>query len=237
MKKQVLVVAALLTCSATGLLAQSGLESIDTRTSLFLAGGNSYSALPPENVVPGGGFAPAAISLFAGTGRVLTLSAAGSSYFCQNNTCLASTPDGPSIGNTDINSSGKIAGLQSQSSGFLAALFLGDDLPTDAPARLVIPSIDFLTLSPMLGQTFFVGDGVTSADVTQQFFVPDGATRLYFGIVDGGNFVGNPGFYGDNVGTYRVNYQVSTVPEPAVGALLLLGLAGMATRQRRALIA
>ncbi|MBA3917503.1 MAG: hypothetical protein C0516_02825 [Gemmatimonas sp.] len=233
MMRRMMAMVAMSACALAPAGAQSGLSSIDTRVSLFLADGNTYTATPPENTPPGGGFAPLAINLLAGTGRVLTLSAEGSSFFCQNNQCLASTPDGPSIGNTNINSSGRIAGLNAASSGFLAALFLDDGLPLTAPERLTIPSIDFLTLSPLLGQTFFVGNGTTSGGVTQQFFVPDGATRLYFGIVDGGSFQGEPGFYGDNQGAYRVSYNVSAVPEPGTFGLLASGVVGLAFLRRR----
>jgi hypothetical protein len=49
--------------------------------------------------------------------------------------------------------------------------------------------------------------------------VPDGATRLYLGILDGGYFVGAPDFYDNNAGSFSVQGTV-VVPEPATWAAL-----------------
>jgi hypothetical protein len=202
--------------------AQSGSVVLDTRTNLFLSGGN---------VGGGGGLTPGAINLNAGTNRILTISnATGTAFYCTN-TCQG-TPEGGAIGGTDISSSGFIAGIvaPSPASGFLAGLFLGPSLPAVAPARLNFNGgLDFPSLSPLAGQIFFIGNGLTSGAVTQQFLIPDAATRLYFGIADGFGFSGAPGAYDDNVGSYSFNYAVSAtaVPEPSTVALFAMG--GLAT--------
>ena len=215
--------------------AQAGVSVVDTQMSVYLAGGNTYTVAPAG----GGGLAPTAILLDPGTGRVLTVAATGAGTFCPGGACGTPGPDGPSIGGTNLAGSGAISGIVAPSSGFLAAVFLGPGLPAAAPGALDFNALtlNFTSLSPALGQLFFVGDGFTGGAVQQQFLVPDGATRLFFGIADGGSFVGNPGFYGDNVGTYAATWAVttSTVPEPATialvgGGLLALGLA----RRRRA---
>lgn len=230
-----LLLAGLTAAGAASAHAQAGVSVVDTQMSVYLAGGNTYTVAPAG----GGGLAPAAILLDPGTGRVLTVAATGTGTFCPGGACGTPGPDGPSIGGTNLAASGAISGIVAPSSGFLAAVFLGPALPAAAPGSLDFSALtlNFTTLSPTLGQVFFVGDGVTSGAVQQQFLVPDGATRLFFGIADGGAFIGNPGFYGDNVGTYTATFAVtsSTVPEPATialvgGGLLALGLVG---RRRR----
>ena len=214
--------------------AQTGSLGLDTRTNLFLAGGNVVAGGFPG----GAGLVPGAINLNAGTNRILTItSATGSAFYCPG-TCLG-TPEGGAISNTDIQSGGVIAGViaPAPASGFLAGLFLGPSLPAVAPSRLDFTSggLNFTTLSPQVGQIFFIGNGSTSGSVLQQFVVPGTATRLYFGIADAGGFVGVPGFYDDNVGTYQVSYAVaaSTVPEPATISLFAAGALATLLLHRR----
>lgn len=213
--------------------AQSGSLVMDTRTNIYLSGGNSYDFTP----VGGAGLTPTGIALTAGTGRVLSLSAIGSSFFCSGTFCLAATPDGPAAGNSNIFGMGGIGGIQAPTSGFLAALFLGPTLPASTPAQNVITDLDALSYAPGIGQVFFVGHGSTAADVMQQFLVPDGATHLYFGIADAAIFSGLPDFYDDNNGSYTVEFAVNgsptTVPEPTTAALLSLGLVAFGVARRR----
>lgn len=123
--------------------------------------------------------------------------------------------------------------------GALAAVFLNDNVPIggSSPATLDFStelSRDFLSLSPGLGQVFFVGDGKTSGGVLQEFIAPAGATRLFFGIPDGFGFNGPPGAYDDNDGAYRIAVGVNDDPPNSVpdgGSLILMlgaSIAGMA---------
>jgi len=223
----------MLSTMPTQLVAQSGSAAVNTQMSTYLAGGNTYTTPTPN----GGGLSPFEIILAAGTGRILRVDASGTATFCPSATCGTPNPDGPSIGGTDLVSSGAISGILAPTSGFLAGVFLGASLPGVAPARLDfnVLGTNFATLSGIqLGQTFFIGDGFASGALQQQFFVPDGATRLYFGIADGGGFVGNPDFYSDNVGTYTARYTISTaVPEPSTVALFATGLAALVLIRRR----
>jgi len=179
-----------------------------------------------------------------------------------NNYLTTSTPPGrlppaeagsPTYFYTDIASTAGISGLTlfettptDRRAMFLAGVFTTDSEPSDpAPAILDFSSTSlgtsFTTLSPLLNQSFFIGDGLTGtgSGAVQQFLVPDAATKLYFGIVDGQAFVGNPDYYDNNLGTFHVQGLVSSVPEidPAgFGSIaaILTGVFGLLERRRRA---
>ena len=94
-----------------------------------------------------------------------------------------------------------------------------------------------VNFAPLLGQVFFIGDGLTGTDgvnvgsgSTQTFQVPTTATRLFLGFADAfNNFStsggGSPGAYGDNTGSLSVNINtggLQATPEP--GSIMLMGL-------------
>jgi hypothetical protein len=119
-------------------------------------------------------------------------------------------------------------------------VFLSDSLPSSPPADLNYApgegsyTVSSATVSPELGQVFFIGDGftglvdgsgpVSSTGTLQEFMIPDGATRLYLGFVDD--------MWIDNSGLYTYNYTI--VPEPGTfGLLAITGLGGLLLRHRR----
>ncbi|HME68245.1 MAG TPA: hypothetical protein VKM54_00015 [Myxococcota bacterium] len=79
--------------------------------------------------------------------------------------------------------------------------------------------MSFSSLSPLLKQPFFIGDGLTGngSGSVQQFIVPAGATRLF--LASGDAF----GWY-NNTGSFTLD--VVAVPEPA--SLSLTALRGAA---------
>ncbi|HUP80118.1 MAG TPA: putative Ig domain-containing protein, partial [Pirellula sp.] len=86
----------------------------------------------------------------------------------------------------------------------LMAVFLGADQPslTPAPSTLdfrpfgnVVGGIDYLTLTPKLKQVFFIGNGLTQSGQKQEITVPDGATRLFLGTMDGAGWFNNFGTF------------------------------------------
>ena len=109
----------------------------------------------------------------------------------------------------------------------LVGLFLGPAQPvmTPAPAALDFSSAsarDYATLTPLLKQPFFIGDGLTSAAASQKVVVPAGTTRLYLTVWDTYSWA-------DNLGTFTV----TVVPEPALTSLLTLGTLFLARRRSR----
>ena len=124
---------------------------------------------------------------------------------------------------------------------FLVGVFLGSSLPPVQPPRLDFSpnalTEHFLSLSPALGQVFFIGDGLTGTGTgdTQSFVAPQDAATLYLGVADGFQFTGLPGYYGDDVGSISGDINVG-VPEPGNIALVgarLVGIAGMLRRKLR----
>jgi hypothetical protein len=146
-------------------------------------------------------------------------------------------PDGGTICGLTVYAYGGLSGFMTDLTLPLAGVFLSDPPPQDpAPPTLDFRSqglgLDFLTLSPLIGQVFFIGDGQTSGGTTQTFNVPAGATRLYLGCPDAPYGEGLPGAYDDNAGTLDV--AVIAVPEPATGALgaTVLALSVLLRRQK-----
>jgi len=128
--------------------------------------------------------------------------------------------------------------------GALSGVFLNASIPNGASAP---PTLDFTpgglgtgqaSLSPLLGQIFYIGNGLTTGGSFKEFIAPVGATRLFLGIPDGFGFNGPPGAYDDNDGAYQISIginQVPSVPEPETYAMFGLGLllvAGLARRRK-----
>lgn len=114
----------------------------------------------------------------------------------------------------------------------LIGVFLDSQLPTTTPApsdlNFEFLTRDFLTLSPELKQVFFIGDGMTSSSVTQKFYVPNGATRLFLGTADGTQWVNNGGGFNTEI----TSFSQAEVPEPTSMAIFALGSLGIALRSR-----
>lgn len=107
-----------------------------------------------------------------------------------------------------------ISGIQTPNAGFVAGVFESGPPNGAPPATLNFNTIgtNFSSLSPLIQQLFFVGDGLTgdgTGDV-QVFYVPSGAKYLYLGLADACGYNGTPSCYGDNSGNFVVSYAIST---------------------------
>lgn len=208
------------TLLVVGFAASSFALTVDAKSNIFGAGLASPPGTNPGILPP---------SVAVGGATSFTFSASGLAN------AFGGTPDvgpeGYGGAASVINSAGGISGYRADRRMPLVGVFLAGSQPGSAPATIDFQTlgVDFLSLSPELGQVFFIGDGVTSSNVTQEFFVPVGATELYLGTADAFGFNGNPGYYNDNTGGWDVT--VTAVPEPA--SLLGLGLAGLFLRRKR----
>jgi hypothetical protein len=176
---------------------------------IWLAGepnGTILSAGWPSNdVAPAN--SPVSVSVMAGS--TLSVSATGGTSNVAS-ACSGASPDGCGIPDLSGYVHGPANGLSSLvvPCNALVGVFVGAGVPSGtAPVGLVMLAPNsFATLSPLLQQPFFIGDGLigTGSGAVQQFVVPTGATRLFLGSSDaeGANY--------DNVGQFMV--MVSTLP-------------------------
>jgi hypothetical protein len=154
--------------------------------------------------VPFSGELPPSVTFAAGSVQVVTFAAAGKVTLGGGEPY--SGPVGvPFPGGTDLSSINGISGIIALDRGFfLTGVFLDDSTPSGSGPPILNFTLaeNFLTLSPELFQTFFIGNGYTGA-TPKMFFVPAGATRLFLGIADGCVLAGGPpGCYEDNKGEF-----------------------------------
>jgi hypothetical protein len=162
---------------------------------------------------PGGGILPPVFNIAPGANRVLTISSVTGSVSI-NGGGNFNDPDGiGSASDVNVSSTGGISGIINTQAGFLTGIFLDNTEPMDPPPTVLDFSVigtSFTSLSPVLNQTFFIGDGLTGdgTGTVQQFRVPAGATRLFLGFGDACGYHGSPGCYDDNSGAFTATFSV-----------------------------
>lgn len=181
------------------------------------------------------------ISFASGAGNVFTFSATGAVSCCSDSPNIA--PDGGFAG-TSIGGANGLSSISGNSNIPLVGVFTTDTDPfgSAAPAALSFDVLAPTSLTPLLHQVFYIGDGKSGRDnalgSTLTFAAPSNATRLYVGVIDGYSFNTQTGYYNDNRGAFNVNVSLTStapVPEPETYAMLLagLGLTGLLIRRRR----
>lgn len=220
--------------------------TVDGTDAIYLAGRTDVVVPDPADPWPGGlarhagptpeeakETMPPFISVVSGdVVKVLDPAEGCINFFNGPGSCFGPEGNG-SLSASNLTSFGGISGYRG-TQGALVGVFLDDGIPDGvAPAAIDFPGIgvDFVQLAPGLGQVFFIGNGRNNLDAFQSFVAPAGATRLFFGIPDGFAFVGAPGAYDDNDGSYRirvgVNQTPAAIPVPAAGLMLLAGIGAL----------
>ena len=155
---------------------------------------------------------PKSLSITAGD-VLRVLEATGEVDYFQNNPPPIPPgygPEGNGVSGSNLDSLGGISGYIGPQ-GPLVGVFLDDSIPNGvAPAALDFTVLGTVldTLSPDLGQVFYIGDG-TSTSGLKEFVAPPGTTRVFFGIPDGFGFGGQPGAYDDNDGSFEITVNLA----------------------------
>ena len=170
-------------------------------TANVFGAGHDEAPAPPDG---GPGLVPPVWEIPEGATHMAITDAVGSVGHAPSSRGNGPEGSGTSLGlQTDINSYGGISGIVNRANGmFLVGVFLTDQEPQegDHPDRLgFTDKEDFTELAPLIGQTFFVGDGRDKTIV-----IPQGATRVFLGFADGLDMRGDPGWYGNNSGQLAV---------------------------------
>jgi hypothetical protein len=191
------------------------------------------AGMPNGSTASSGDIAPDQSPVLVGVpfspGDIFTFSATGLTDHCTDGACGLAGPEGdfgevffPHLTGAENGIANLTAPIDS-----LIGVFLGAGQPDSsaAPGPLdfsTLSSRDFSTLSPLLKQPFFIGDGLRNDGLTEQSFIaPTDATRLFLGTMDGF------GWY-TNFASFVVTVDPQSVPEPASMLLLATGLIALA---------
>jgi hypothetical protein len=224
----------------------TGSTTVNANAVIYAAGTQGSVASGTGGVAPGGiALTSGGYFTFASVMGSLT-DGCGSSAGCitLNSGSNLNDPDGgfAAVSSSSETGAGSISGMIGPGAGYLVGVFVA----AGGPSGSAPPSLNFLTLgtsfaslSPLLDQVFFIGDGLTGdgSGAVQRFNIPTGAGELFLGISDACGYNGSPSCYADNFGTYSLDYtitsNVSATPEPSSILLFSTSLLGLVPFRRK----
>jgi hypothetical protein len=191
---------------------------VDSKMYLYQAGGNTGPCC--------GDIAPVQFSFSAAAGQTLVFSSVTGTWDCDGpgSLCSPTGPDGNLGADVIIGSNGALSGTAYRGSFAipLFGVFLAAGLPASPPPALDFRNVEnFTILSPLLGQVFWIGDGLTGtgSGAFQTFNVPGTATRLFLGSFD----LQAADNSGQMTAVFNISGGAVGVPEPDTRLLLLIG--------------
>jgi uncharacterized repeat protein (TIGR01451 family) len=203
--------------------------TVSGKANIFGAG--QANSTPSTSGGAEGGVAAPWVNVYSGEKIRLTASS-GSVY----SGAESAGPDGARhpTRRCDITGVAGISGyVNRNNSAHLVGVFVSETALTSTPARLDFSSDAtgeaFTTLSPGLGQVFFIGDGLTPGGKAQEFTAPAGANRLFIGFPDAWQgdysyiYTGPPNGYGDNSGSWSIRLAVTPTLTPQATAFTFPG--------------
>lgn len=235
-KKQIAIgaaVAGLALAASTGpAYAATAVVTVNGNDNPYLAGQAAGVSFNANDSAPNQ--SPALALTGFDTTQALTFTAVGGFGIVAGQTPTG--PDGFGAGISMLESALGIAGSAIVRPAALVGVFMGDTVNSGPAPEMNNTSTDSPTFSPLLHQIFFIGDGRTGGvgSPVQQFFAPEGATRLFLGSADvaSGSWFDNPGSM-----VVTIDYapaDVSAVPEASTWAMMIVGfgMLGAASRRR-----
>ena len=172
------------------LQAQSTNVTVAGKAGIWLAGQPAGTSTGQGDAAPANSPVEIDLAQFPGAVSLSFLASGGTSQDSNTNSYPLVDPDGAAMSGS-VSPVFNLSGLEGTFSS-LVGVFLDSHVTLPRPPNLRFVTAaekSFATLSPLVQQVFFIGDGLTGRGIgqSQTFAVPAGADKLYLGLFDSAN--------------------------------------------------